>query len=546
MFIRVKTTPNSPRKSVQICETQRKADKVSQTIVRYVGIADNEQELLELKRLAGAIILRLEEERSRNLPLFSPEDLVKVRQEASDKPIDVNLKNLREESRVIEGIGDVFGSLFNELGFNKIFHANAMGRNRTATLSTLVQARLANPSSKLRTAALLETDFGVKLSVAKIYRLMDALHSRIDKIQNIACNAALSIFKTVDVMLYDVTTLYFESQKADGLRRFGFSKDCKINEVQVVLALATTREGIPLAYKLFHGATFEGSTLVETLEEFSKRFKIERIICVADRGMFSEANLAWIANKGWEFVVAVKLKNLTKAWKETIISHAKSQAKKEPWIKDWDYGDKRKLVLTFSVDRQTKDAADRERLVQSLSKKVAADNTVTPEKLIKNRGVRKFFSTETKGKLVLDQQKIEDDKKWDGLYGVITNSKLSPQEAVAMYKNLWQIEAAFRLNKHDLKIRPVFHWTKERIETHIAICFLGFVLAKHAEHRVALQHKRYSFDFIRNELLAVQVSIVRDLSTRKLYRLPSSFSPAARAIYRCFGLKRSLVPAHFA
>jgi transposase len=543
VFIRVKTTPNSPRKSVQVCETQRKADKVSQTIIRHVGIAENERELEELKKLAFTIKVRLEEERARNLPLFSPDDLRRSPTEESDKALPVNLRNLREESRVIEGIGDVFCPLFDELGFSRIFDNSVMGRSRTAMLTALVLARLANPSSKLRTAALLESDFGIKLPIDRIYRLMTALHGKIGRIQHLAGNAALNLFNNkVDVMLYDVTTLYFESRDADDLRRFGFSKDCKMNEVQVVLAMATTKEGLPLTYKLFHGATFEGSTLTETLEEFHRLFNIERIICVADRGMLSDANLAWIESKGWEFVVAAKLKNLPKTWKDTVLSHADRESKEKSWIQDWQYSEKRKLVVTFSVDRQQKDSYDRDRLLSGIVKKLSSDKSTTPEKLLRNRGVKKFLSTKTQGKLVLDEQKIKDDQRWDGLYGVFSNSKLSPADIISLYKNLWHIEAAFRLNKHDLKIRPVFHWTKERIESHVAICFVAFVLATHAEYRVGLQHAHRSFEFIRNELLAVQVSIVKDISTKKLYRIPSSLSPEARAIYRCFGLKRPLMP----
>ena len=293
----------------------------------------------------------------------------------------------------------------------------------------------------------MEEDFGIKLPVQRIYRLMDVLHKRIGRIQQTAGQAALGIFNnSVDVMLYDVTTLYFESRQADELRRFGFSKDCKMNEVQVVPALAATKEGLPLAYKLFHGSTFEGSTpLGVTLEEFSRLFKIKRVICIAERGMFSEANLAWLEAKGWEFIVAVKLKNLSQTWKETILAYAANQSQEQAWIKDWTYDDKRKLVVTFSLDRRQKDYYGRR--------------------------------------------------------------------------------------------------TKERIEAHIAICFIAFSLAKHAAYRVSLQHAPHSFEFIRNELLAVQAGILKDLSTKKLYRIPSSFSPDAGAIYRCFGLQRSLTPS---
>lgn len=544
MFVRVKSTPNSPRQSVQICESVRKQGRVSQTIVRHVGIAENERQLKELRRLAESIILDIKEERSRNLPLFAPEELAIKLAKINDRPLNVNLKDIREESRVIEGIGEVFGRLYRELGFNKIFDQTVLGRGRTDTLLALVLARLANPSSKLRTAALLEADFGVRLPVGRIYRMMDAIHKRISRVQEVAGGAAMKLFRNkVDVMLYDVTTLYFESKRADDLKGFGFSKDCKMNEVQVVLALVTTKEGLPLAYKLFHGGTFEGGTLAETLQEFSEKFDVERVICVADRGIFSEKNLTWIESKKWEFVVAARLKNLAKSWKDTILDYSDTQDNDAAWIKSWNYSDERRLVVTFSTERRRKDARDRERLLSKIVKQLSADKSISPDKLLRNRGLKKFLTTKEKGLVQLNEEKIEQDQKWDGLYGVMTNSKLPEANVISLYKNLWQIEAAFRLNKHDLKVRPIFHWTKDRIEAHIAICFIAFTLAKHAEYRIALQYKPLSFEHIRNELLAVQASIVRDTKSRKRYRLPSNMTGDARAICRCFGVKRSQVPA---
>jgi len=548
MFVRVKSTPNSPRKSVQICEAVRRGDKVSQTIVRHVGVAETEAELEKLKDLAEVIKERLKEERSQNLPLFAPEALVSKSTRRKERAkLLVNLARLREEQRVIEGISDVLGALYEQLGFDEVFDRTPLGRSRAYTLKVCVLARLAKPSSKLRTAALLEDDYGVKLPVGRIYRMLDRLAGRTERVQEIAKEAALAVLKKkVDILLYDVTTLYFESQREDELRRFGYGKDGKVNEVQVVLALATTEEGLPLGYHLFHGATWEGHTLRETLKSFAGRYQIKRIICVADRAMLSEENLKWIEAQGWQYVVSMRLRSLSQEWKEKILAEfpPAQPISEQPVVvvREWQYGPARRLVVSYSSERHRKDAFDRERLLQKVNKLLSGKTEASPEKLISNRGVRRFLRSAEQGKVVLDQTKIEQDKYWDGLYGVISNCSLPKEDLLTLYKGLWQIESAFRLNKHDLKIRPVFHWTPARIEAHVAICFIAYAVAKHAEYRVGLQYEKLSFEFIRNELLAVQASILVDTATKKRYLLPSNMSVAAKKLYQCFGLRRSCVP----
>ena len=124
----------------------------------------------------------------------------------------------------------------------------------------------------------------------------------------------------VNVVLFDVTTLHFESVEKDGLRNFGFSKDGKFKEVQVVLALMTTNEGHPVGYKLFPGNTSEGKTLLEHMEEIKKELDLKRLTLIADRAMSSEANLARMEESGINYVVACKLSKLPKGEREKVLS----------------------------------------------------------------------------------------------------------------------------------------------------------------------------------------------------------------------------------
>ena len=150
-----------------------------------------------------------------------------------------------------------------------------------------------------------------------------------------------------------------------------------------------------------------------------------------------------------------------------------------------------------------------------------------------NYGYKKHISVETDEKLKLDEEKIKADQKWDGLHGVITNTKnLSNEEILEYYHGLWQVEESFRINKHDLKVRPIFHWKPERIKAHMAIAFMAFTCVRNLEYRVKLQYKKLSPEVIRRELLHVQGSLIVDDSTDKQFYLPSKMSDDAKKIYK--------------
>ena len=179
MFVRVKSTPNSPRQSVQIVESVRRGDQIKQKIVRYVGIAMDDRELEALKYLAESIRIKLEADTQELL--FSPEELARLKKQKKNPPIysdedyRVNLKHLKEEQRVVDGVHDVYGQLFDELKLGAIFPNPARQAHLVETFKNIVMARLANPSSKRQSARMLEEDFGINLKLDSVYRMMDNL-----------------------------------------------------------------------------------------------------------------------------------------------------------------------------------------------------------------------------------------------------------------------------------------------------------------------------------------------------------------------------------
>jgi transposase len=543
MFVRVKPKPNG-KKSIQIVESYRRADQVSQKIVRHVGQAATDREVDELTRLAQSIIDEMETDKQPCLPFLDPIKLLKENRRKKESSDSVKIKNLREEQRIIDGIGDVFGKLYKDLKLDKLIGGTHKDEQWNSILESCVLSRIANPVSKRRSASLLEEDYGIKIPLEKIYRMMDHVADREPDIKQRIAQTTLSLFQEqVDVLFFDVTTLYFESIDTDELRAFGFSKDCKFKEVQVVLALVTTTKGLPITYKLFPGNTYEGGTLVEMVKDLQSQYAIKNILLVADRAMFNEDNLSCMESLGIQYIVAAKLKTLPKILKFDIL-HADYNEEvigdEMHWLKEFEYKSRR-LVVGYSAKRAGKDAADRQRLVDRLMKKVKGDK-IKVKDLIPNYGSKKYINIEN-GNASINKEKIEADAEWDGFHGVITNaSDKTSSELLSRYRELWQIEEAFRISKHDLKMRPIFHWTENRIKAHIAICFLAFTLAKQAVYRITLQQASMSFENIRNELLHAQSSVVIDLDSQKKYIIPSHVTVNQKKLYQAFGLKRSQVP----
>lgn len=157
------------------------------------------------------------------------------------------------------------------------------------------------------------------------------------------------------------------------------------------------------------------------------------------------------------------------------------------------------------------------------------------QKLITNQGVKKYTKSDN-CKTVLDEVKIAEDMAWDGLHGVITNIKEATHATIiSRYARLWKIEESFRLNKCTLSMRPIFHFKTERIHAHIAICYMAFSVLRHMEYIVNLTQK-ISPQFILEELMEVQSSILKDTVTGKQYRLPGRFSQTASKIYKAFNI----------
>jgi transposase len=547
MFVRIKTTPNSTKTAVQIVESIRKGKTVTQKIVRHIGYAFDGDELEKLKLLAESIKIKLEEDGQQLL--LSPEKMAELSRklvkagEDNDDNYNVNLKELVEEQRLISGIHDVYGALFDRQGFANIFKNPARQKAMVDAFRNIVLARIANPLSKLASVDMLEENFGVSLDLQRVYRMMDLFDDEaVENLNDVVYKNTLQLFgNKIDVIFFDVTTIYFESFTSDDLKDLGYSKDLKFNQPQILLALVVNKEGFPIGYKVLPGSTYEGHTLIPMLMELRQRYQIGKVIMVADGGMCNQKNVDALEKEGFEYIIGARLKGLNDELKKKILDRGQYKGSEEYSIGRFKYTDNKILVVSYKASRARKDALDRQRTLERLKSKL--EKQKNPKDYLSNRGYRKYIKVTGESTLELDEEKIKADSCWDGLHGVVTNAKeISEEEILKQYGNLWHVEEAFRITKHDLKVRPIFHWTPKRIKAHVAICFTAYALVRQLEYQVGLQYRNMSIEKIRQCLVQVQTSILYYARKKIRFALPSRSTLDAQKIYHALGLKRSLTP----
>lgn len=373
-------------------------------------------------------------------------------------------------SHKLAGIDLVLGRIFDEIGFNKI---------RDELFRDLVLYRLVYPKSKLKTTEYLYRFSGKHYSEDEVYRYLDKLYnSHKDEVQQISFEHTKAILgNEISVVFYDVTTVYFEVDHEDDLRKTGFSKEGKHQNPQIVLGLLVSKEGYPLAYDIFEGNKFEGQTMLPVVDGFKDKYKLKQLVIVADSGLLSNQNIEELQSKGYEFIMGARIKNESQTVKNKILSLSLKNGEGKIISK----GDL-KLIITYSDSRAKKDKCNRERGLVKLEQRIKSGKLTKSN--INNRGYNKYLKLDGQVSITIDREKFKADAQWDGLKGYITNSKLGKDEILENYAHLWQIEKAFRIAKTDLKIRPIYHRKQKRIEAHICLNFVAYKVYKELERQL--------------------------------------------------------------
>ncbi len=548
MYVREKKTPLSQKTAIQLVETVRSGEKVKQTIVRHFGYAFNSEEIKALKDIA--LRYKFEIENQIQPKLFESGTLMELitdtcKKEEDQNLLPVNLKHIVEEKRIKVGIHQVYGSVFDQIGYDQVVQNPSRKKASVRLMRDIVLSRINKPESKLSSVNSLCNDYGIEADVNSVYRMMDLLDEKaIMKIQQ-ACyqNTFGLLGEKIDVIFYDCTTLYFESFTEDELKENGYSKDGKFNQSQVILALMVSKHGLPVGYEIFPGAMFEGHTLSNALDKLHEHYKIDRLIFVADAAMLSEDNMKLLEQRNQPFIVGARIKNLSKTLTDKILDtsrynnlYEEPQQQESVTYQDLPIKeDNLRLIVTYSENRAAKDRHDREKAIEQVKKRLAKSHN--PKSLLNNFGYKKYITITGETKININEEKIKQAEHWDGLHGVITNIKdIHAKELLSHYKGLWQVEETFRISKHDLRMRPIFHWTPKRIKAHIAICYMALSCIRTLEHKVRLQYKKLSPEVIKKAISDLEMSVLKDTHTGKRYCLPSQATQDAKKIYQILDL----------
>ncbi len=457
MFIRKKIN-TSGSTSVQIISKS----KGKYRVVKTVGCRKNEQEVQKIIYLARQELERI----SAQPKLFVSEN---------DTVVEQVFSVLSNASIRTLGPEIIFGKIYDSIGFNTI--TEDMFRH-------LVVARLAFPLSKLKTIDYLYRFQGVMLDIDAVYRFLDKLNNKLkDQVEQIAFAHTLKVLQgNISIVFYDMTTLYFEASDEDDLRKTGFSKDGKHQNPQIYLGLLVGLGGYAIGYDIFEGNIYEGHTLIPFIEKISKKFNLDKPIVVADAGLLSNENVKVLEEKGYQYIIGARLKNEPEKIKSQILEKQLGDGQ----IMKIKKHDNTRLIVAYSNNRAIKDEHNRKRGLLRLEKQIKAGKLTKSS--INNKGYNKYLKLTGDITIEIDYEKFSHDKSWDGLKGYITNSTLNTKQIIENYKNLWHIEKAFRMSKTDLRIRPIYHRLRDRIEAHICVSFTAYCIYKELE-RVLYKEK---------------------------------------------------------
>ncbi len=473
MFIR-KNKNRSGSISIQIVHKVNRTNKVLKT----VGIAKTKREeelVIQLAMTEVEQFLGMES-------LFVEHD---------DLVVDNFVESIANSHLQIVGSELVLGKVYEKIGFPTDGSCNYF-RN-------LVLCRLVYPGSKLKTIEYFKQHLNLNVSVYSIYRFLDELESGLkQRIEEITFEHSKKILQgKIGVVFYDITTLYFEASEEDDFRIPGFSKDGKHHQPQIMIGLLVSSQGYPIGYQIFEGNTSETKTLIPMLELFQKKFNIDKPIIIADAALLSQKNLDALKAGNYEYILGGRIKNECDTIKNKILSLQIEEGKPRELTSP-----NGRLIITYSSKRAYNDKKNRDKGLKRLEKKVNSGKL--SKKHINNRGYNKYLKLTGKIKITIDYDKFEADGDWDGLKGYVTNTKLSKNKTIEHYSQLWHVEKAFRISKTDLRIRPIYHRLKRRIEAHICICFSAYTVYKELERILQKNNIKLSPEKAINEIKEIR------------------------------------------
>jgi len=503
MYIRTISRKNKDGSSatyVQLANNEWNPEKgfaVAKVIYNFGRIENLDLE--QLKRLVKSI--------SRFL---SPPDAMEAQASLNFDGKNVKLKSCRSYGGIF-----VLQALWQQFHFQQILEKSILNKQFKTPISRAIFAMVANrclsPSSKSAVSDWIEKDVHIpglpQVDVQVLYRAMDFLLENQARLEEEIYWAVADLLNLeVDLLFFDTTSTYFETEDLTDLKKRGYSKDKRSDLPQVVIGLAVTREGIPIRHWVFPGNTADMAT-IEKVKSDLVQWKLGRCIFVHDAGMSSEANLQYLQRAGGHYIVGRKLKS-----GDPHIEQVLSQ--KGPFTDLGDNlsarevifgnGEKRKrLVLVRNADEEQRQMVVRRQIVETIEKQVAiikkrkSRNHTKATCVLKAHPVYgKYIKELQDGRLKIDKAKVKEDSRFDSKFLVETSDDtLSLRDIVFGYKQLNDVEKAFRTLKTTLDLRPNYHSKDQRIRCHIFLCFLALLLARIVENKT-----QKSWTSVRREL----------------------------------------------
>jgi transposase len=413
------------------------------------------------------------------------------------------------------GVVHVAQALWTRLGIGAAIQARVEQKQlqapHAAALLAMVAQRLDRPGSKLacheRWLDRVWLPEAHGLGLYQLYRAMDLLAEHGDAIEQAVFWRAADLFQLdVDLVFYDGTTAWFECDEEDvagqewrgltfePLRKRGHSKEGRDHDPQVVIALAVTRDGVPVRSWVFPGNTPDVTT-VRTIKDDLRAMRLGRVLFVGDAGLYAKANLAELTKGAGRYILATPVGRV-KEIRDEVLSHPGRYADITPSLraKEVVLGDgerRRRYILCLNEEEAAKQRWHRAEILKTLEAELASlkeDHPKAACRLLASKRFGPYLGQDEQGRPYLDRDKVRRSEQLDGKFVLTTNDDtLSVADIALGYKGMWIIESCFRKMKTTgLAVRPMFHWMPQRITAHVKLCVLALMIQRAAERATGL------------------------------------------------------------
>jgi transposase len=521
MYLKTLTQKNKRdghvRKYLQIVESRRVNGSPRQKVLLTLGRVDTPEGKKILESLADAFV-----KASERLNLLDVRDDLRAH---SSKEFGTTLifRRIWEDLNLAGLLGTEMNEV--EAEFDPV-----------EAVFNMVLNRLSAPSSKRQLETWQKSMEGIEsFDLHQYYRALDYLIDHKDALEKRIFNRMRDLFHSrVDIVLFDTTTVayYGDSEKHEDLLEYGFSKIRRSDLKQIVVGVVMSKEGIPLAHEVFEGNKNDVTCFSEIIDLISSRYNVDRVILVGDRGMISKDNIRRLEEKKYQYILGYRMRTIPQEERHRAFSEKEFRkiANSDLQFKEATYNGKR-LIVCYNEERAEKDRLHRENILERIKKKIKSGKLTA---IVENTHYKRFLRIKGE-KPVVDDEKVKRDEMYDGMFVLTTNTTQSAVGVVAAYKDLWQVELAFRQLKSELEMGPIYHWKDRRIRAHVMICFLAFVLRTVFYKRLKKEDRDMSYTGIMADLKALRTC---ELTAKgELIKLRTELQPGAVKAFRAIGMR---------